>query len=166
MKWYALHVLTNSEIDIKNYLMKKGYKSLVPRRQLRERRKGIWVTAEKTLFPGYVFVYSAMDVNEYYMISGISGVVTILRGASNYPEPLSVDEALQLQKLTQESDLVGMSDIIIESGNMVKVINGPLFGYEGSIIKVDRRRQRAKVRFTIVGKETEVELGINVLDKI
>lgn len=163
--WYVIHVLTGKELDVKDVLQKEGFKSLVPRRNLRERKNGKWREVERLLFPGYVFVSVEMTENNYYFISGIPGVIDILRGASSSPEPVPFDEMQVIFRLTRNGDMVGISDVLFD-GDSVKVLSGPLQGYEGLIVKVDKRRFRAKVKFLLAGLEKFVELGINAISKI
>lgn len=163
-KWYAMHVLTGEELTVKDCLNKNGFTALVPRRKLKEKKGPVWNEVEKTLLPGYVFVSADMDVNTYYKLSATTGVINILRGASDYPQPIPEEEMYTIFRLTRESDLVGISDLFMD-GESVKVVSGPLQGLEGNIRKVDRRRFRAKVTFIFAGQEKVVELGVNVLDK-
>lgn len=165
MSWYVLHVLTGSEDDVKKVAKKNGYKALAPKRKLKEKSGGVWKNVERILIPGYVFVDSEMTPNDYYLLSAISGVITILRGASDGPEVVPEDEMKVIFRLSQDDDLVGISDIYIE-GEKIIVASGPLLGMEGNILKVDKRRFRAKIAFKIAGSEKVVELGINVLNKV
>ena len=47
----------------------------------------------------------------------------------------------------------------------IQVISGPLYGWEGIIKKIDKRKGRAKVLFRVSDNEHLVDLGINVLQK-
>jgi len=58
----------------------------------------------------------------------------------------------------------GMSDLVMEGDN-IKVVSGPLEGYEGQIVKVNKRNLRARVKFTLMGQEKFIDLGINVVEK-
>lgn len=164
--WYALHVITGKELDIKRYLIEGGIDSFAPRRKLRERKFGEWQNVERILFPGYVFVKTNMHEKIYYKLTSVSGVINILKGASENPTPIDEEEMKLVFRFASDKDLVEISDIIFDDNQRIKVISGPLQGYEGNILKVERRRFRAKVNFTIAGKEKIVELGINVLDKV
>lgn len=161
--WYVLHVLTGKELDVKKSA-EKLYKAIVPRRLLNEQKFGVWKAVERILIPGYVFVQTEMEAKDFYELTGIPGVINILEGASKYPEPIQEDEMKIIFSLTRDGDLVGISDIF-QNGQDIKVIAGPLKGFEGNIIKVDRRRFRAKVRFTVAGNEKVIELAVNVLNK-
>lgn len=167
LEWYVLHVRTGEEIKIRDYIKKEfqEFKALAPQREIKERKDGKWKIKIRTLFQSYVFVKSTMDAEAYYKLSNISGVINILKGAGSSPTPVPEDEMHMVLRLTQESDLVGISDLVFD-GDKVKVTRGVLEGYEGQIIKVDKRRFRAKVKFTLMGQDKFIELGINVIEKI
>lgn len=117
---------------------------------------------EKILFGGYVFINSEVDFKAYYEIKETPGVIKFLKSGSDILE-LEEDEADFLNELLSEDELIGISDILIEN-SIVKVVSGPLQNFEGKIMKVDKRKGRAKVLFTVCGNEKLVDLGVNVLD--
>ena len=45
------------------------------------------------------------------------------------------------------------------------MIEGPLKGFEGSIIKVDRRKQRAKIRVDFAGSSHTMDLSFEDIEK-
>jgi len=51
-------------------------------------------------------------------------------------------------------------------GERVKIIEGPLKGYEGLIKKIDKRKKRAKVIFSIAGELKSVDLAIEVMENV
>lgn len=159
-----LHVLTGEELEVKKVAQKNGFNVIVPRRILKEQKNREWKSVERILIPGYVFVQAEMTAENYYTLEAVPGLINILRGASADPEPVPENEMKVIFSLTRDSDLVGISDIYYE-GQDIKVASGPLQGMEGNIVKVDKRRFRAKVKFTIAGNEKVIELGINVLNK-
>lgn len=165
-KWYVLHVITGEEAEVRNRLRRKipYMRTLAPVRKMKERKSGVWRYKCRALFPGYVFVNCTMTDSEYYDLKNTSGVIKILPGSSS-PSPVPGNEMQIILRLTEEKDLVGLSDVVF-AGDKVKVVSGPLLGFEGQIVKVDRRRFRAKVMFSLLGQEKFIELGINVVEKI
>jgi transcriptional antiterminator NusG len=165
-KWYVLHVKTGMETKTQAALIKElpEFKVLVPQKTLKERHDGIWKEITRTLFPGYVFVNIFMDASMYYKLTGIPSVIKIL-GDTKGPLPVPEDEMQIVLKLSGDGDPLGISNVFIE-GSKVKVLSGPLEGFEGQILKVDTRRFRAKINITLMGDPRIVELGVNVIEKI
>lgn len=165
-EWYVLHVRTGEETAVKD-LIKRDMpqaNALAPRRIMRERKDGKWKDVVRTVFQGYVFVRCSLeDTKMYYRLSGLPGVIKILRGASDSPAPVPEEEMKFVLRFAKDDDW-GMSDLVMEGDN-IKVVSGPLEGYEGQIVKVNKRNFRARVKFTLMGQEKFIDLGINVIEK-
>jgi transcriptional antiterminator NusG len=58
--------------------------------------------------------------------------------------------------------MIQESDIFMQ-GDKVIVINGPLTSLEGKILKVDKRKGRARVLITFLGEERVIDLGVNLI---
>ncbi len=60
-------------------------------------------------------------------------------------------------------EIVGKSKAYFDENNRIKIISGPLEGLEGSIIKVDRRKKRAKIRLDLYEDSLYVNLDFEVI---
>jgi len=166
--WYVLFVCSNQEEKVKKILESEvgdAYKFIVPTRELRERKDGKWNTIKRKLFPGYVLIKGIMNIDVYYKLKKIPGVIKLL---SSEDEVLTVDESeLRVLKILIDNDgnNIGISSLYKENDG-VKIVAGPLMGLEGQIIKIDYRKGRAKVSLRFMNEERVVELGIEVVDKI
>jgi transcriptional antiterminator NusG len=163
MSWYVLHVLSGEESNVQRRLKRTAphIQTLVPRRKLIERRQGVNKEVIRTLFPGYIFAHTSLDHENYYKMADADGVIELL----GRPDPLPVPphEMAHVLKWCEDSELIGISRV--RDGDRVTVIDGPLKQMEGIIVKVDRRKGRARVRLTLFGQVKEVDFGIEVLDK-
>lgn len=162
--WYALFVVTGEEEKVKErikYRFKDELRILVPKRKLRERRKGKWVHCIKTLFPGYIILNGDIGYTEYYRLKGIPGLLKLLRGGYD-PLKIDYDEMAILNRLICNSETIGFSSVFEENGKVV-VVDGPLVSQEGIIKSINRRKGRAKVRLNFLGEPRLVDLGVSVL---
>ena len=79
VQWYALFVKTGEEEDMRKYLETLlpdiNMKILIPKRKLQERRKGKVYEVIRTLLPGYVLVKTEMDVDFYYRLKKLPGLL-------------------------------------------------------------------------------------------
>lgn len=158
MNWYVLHVVTGKEEGIRLRIHALGMGALVPKRRLRERKNGIWHIRERTLFPGYVFIYSSMDAAAFYTIKQVPGILRIL-GDDCGPQPLEQTEVSHILRLSGDGAPLGISKVLTE-GSGITVLSGPLQGLEGKIVKLDFRRCRAKVNIDLMGEPRVIELGV------
>ena len=166
--WHALFVTTGHEEKVKKALeaiFQDEIKSIVPKRELRERKAGKWHKVKRTLFPGYVLIKGRITIETYYRIKKIPMLAKLLKDESG---PLKIEEK-ELEVLNillkDDDENIGFSTAYKE-GQKVKIIDGPLVGLEGHIQSVDTRKGRAKVNIDFLGSPRTVQLGINFVDKI
>ena len=60
---------------------------------------------------------------------------------------------------------IGQSLVRFDENDRIVVIEGPLKGIEGSIIKVDRRKQRAKIRIDFGGSSHTMDLSFQDISR-
>ena len=167
-EWYVLFVSTNQEEKVKKILEEQignEYKFIVPTRELKERKDGKWKAIKRKLFPGYVLIKGIMNIDVYYKLKKVPGIIKLLASESDI---LTVDEKeLRVLKILLDNDgnNIGIS-LLYKENDGVRIISGPLVGLEGQIMKVDYRKGRAKVSLRFMNEERIVELGIEVVDKI
>lgn len=136
----------------------------VPCSEIAKRYGGTWHRAQRTIFPGYVFV----DTND---VDGLkSGLRTIdeLTKVLGYEEgatPLNEDEVAWLNAIVGADDHVArMSEGVIEGGKIV-ILSGPLMGHTGMIRKIDRHKRMAWVEVKMLGRTTLIKLGLEITQK-
>jgi len=65
---------------------------------------------------------------------------------------------------------IGMSlrqtDLEIEVGEVIKIIEGAFAGLEGQVTEVDEEKEKLKVNIDMFGRETSTELDFEQVDKI
>ncbi|HHW57018.1 MAG TPA: antiterminator LoaP [Clostridia bacterium] len=166
-KWYVIFTRTGYENRIKNifdsYFAHEKIKFWIPKRKIIERAKGRLAEKIKPLFPGYVFINVEMTDNLYYRISEILKKGVFLKEGER-PASVEEEEIRLILSLTKNSDLIDISKGIKE-GDRVKIIEGPLKGYEGLIKKIDVRKKRAKVMLSVAKQIKSVDLAIEVVEK-
>lgn len=166
--WYALFVLTGEEDNVKKRLEHRfrnsKLKFIVPKRKLMERKEGKWKEKVRTLFPGYILVNGYMGVEEYYSLTGIPGLLGVLKDTC---EPLEISEQdiAVLKKLICNGEIIEHSSALLESGKVV-IVDGPLLGLEGLIQSIDRRKGRARVRLNFACEPRLVDLSIFIIKAV
>lgn len=166
--WYAIFVVGGQEEKVKKNLEKTFENEMeffVPKRELKERKEGKYHKVKRKLFPGYVLVRGNISVEHYYKMKQINGIIRLLKDEKE-PTKIPEKELKILNLLMNNSkEEIGISSILKEN-DKIEVIDGPLFGLEGMILKVNARKGRAKVKINFLGEEKTVELGIEVVNKI
>jgi transcriptional antiterminator NusG len=171
MPWYALHVMTGREDivceKIRTYLdcvkYADSYKFFVVKREILERRQGIYSTVLRVMFPGYVLVESEDVLNLAWITKVCRGVFRYLTREGEFQE-VAAQEMAQIICLTNEEGLIGISDVYRE-GDSILPLGGPLKDCWGRVLKFDTYNRRAKVEFVFDGKTYAVGLGVRVVEK-
>jgi transcriptional antiterminator NusG len=169
MPYYVLQVKTRGEDE---YLRRAGDvfadgegRLLWPRRNLRIRRKGRSNDELAPIFPGYLFLEAPEVTNELFMkLRRIPGFFRFLQSNQHIVALSSGDRELLMHFLSF-GEIVDKSAVYFDENNRIKVLSGPLLGLEGFIVKVDRRKGRAKVKLDMFKNAFLVDFGFEAIEK-
>jgi len=165
-KWHALFVHTGEEDNVKERIHYRfgedELAALVPKRRMRERKNGNWSYRTRTLFPGYVLINGNINEEQYYKVKEIPGVITFIKD-KNGPLPVDESEINLLLRFMKGKEIIESSRVLME-GSKIIVTEGPLYGMEGLIQSIDKRKGRAKVRINFIGQPRVVELSVSILN--
>ena len=168
MNLYVIQVKTGKEDTyIKLWERKKGHlplKIFWLRKELMIRKNGHTHKGLKSIFPGYLFLEAEeIDPDTFQEFRHINYFSRFLK-ADKTICPLPLDEAKRIYELAKYGRVIGQSKVIYNEQDRIVVIDGPMKGLEGQIIKVDRRKKRAKVRFSLYNNPYPIDLGFEVLE--
>ncbi len=139
---------------------------LWPRRNLRIRRQGDWHISQAPIFSGYVFMDTERVTPEiYWAIRRIPGFIRFLKD-NEHIEPVGGRDRQLLLHFLSFGEVVDRSVVVFDENNRIRVLSGPLKGLEGSILKVDRRKGRAKVRLDLYQEFFEIDFGFESLERL
>ncbi len=174
MRWYIVHAYSNFEKKVSESirehaaqrgLLDKFEEILVPTEQVVEVRRGRKINAERKFFPGYVLVRCDLTDDIYHLIKNTAKVTGFL-GADNKPMPISDAEANRIKGQVAEGVEHPKPTIHFETGEKVRVMDGPFASFEGLVEEVDEGRSRVKVAVSIFGRPTPVELEYTQVEKV
>ncbi|WP_439647457.1 antiterminator LoaP [Brucepastera parasyntrophica] len=156
IKRALLSVLTNDFDPVTIVFLKK---------KLPIRKTGKMIDQISPIFPGYVFLETG-DFPEplYWAIRTTPGFYRYLPENKN-PLPLSGKDLSTIKHFLSFGEVADISKVQFDENNRIIVVEGPLKGLEGSIIKVDRRKCRAKVKLDMYNDSFPVDLAFEILGK-
>ncbi|MDO5358765.1 transcription termination/antitermination protein NusG [Slackia faecicanis] len=173
-KWYVLHTYSGYENKVKKNLETRietmGLENNVfgieiPTETVTEiKESGRRVESEKKVFPGYVLVRMEMDDRSWAAVRNTPGVTGFV-GSQGNPAPLTREEFNKIMKRTSAA-APKKTTSSFEVGQSVKVTNGPLAEFDGTISEVLPEAGKVKVMVSIFGRETPVELSFDQVTKI
>ena len=161
--WYVVHtysgyenkVATNLETIVENRRLQDLIQEVkVPVEMVPELKDGKERLVERKLFPGYVLVKMVMTDESWYIVRNCRGVTGFV-GPSSKPEPLSDEEA---EKLGMNTKAELTLDYAV--GDNVQITAGPLEGFVCVVDEIDLQAQKVKVKVSMFGRETPVELEL------
>jgi transcriptional antiterminator NusG len=166
MHYFALQVRTGKEAQVISIARRRQPDAslLWPRRRLRIRRGGEWKDSLAPLFPGYLFL-RADDVDDIPWRE-LRSLPDFIRFLPSNDRIVALDEHDQatLTHFLSFGEVVDKSVVTFDENRRIRVVSGPLQGLEGLIVKVDRRKGRAKVRLDIYADAFEIDFGFEILE--
>ena len=168
MPYFIIHVKTRSEKDFleraESIFDDAEVRFIWLRRSLRIRRRGDWIETLAPIFPGYLFVEAQEISPELFLkIKPVPGFFRFLQSNENI-EPLSEGDKKLLLHFLSFGQVVEKSTVYFDEGNRIRVMSGPLKELEGKIIKVDRRKGRAKVKLDMFENSFLIDFGFEALE--
>ena len=173
-RWYIIQAYSNFERKVAESIREQAKQRhlehlfdevLVPIEKVVEVRRGQKVDAERKFFPGYVLVKMDLTDQAYHLIKNTPKVTGFL-GSDNKPQPISEKEAQHILTQVQEGIERPKPSISFETGEQVRVSDGPFASFNGVVEEVDEARSRLKVAVSIFGRATPVELEFGQVEKL
>lgn len=173
-RWYVVNVYSGSEKKVaesirEQALLKKMddriLEVLVPTEQVVEVRKGTKVNAEHKFFPGYILVKMEMSEETWHVVKDTPRVSGFL-GSRNKPQAISEKEVERIMSQIEEGIERPTEQVYFETGEQVRVTDGPFASFVGVVEEVDNEKSRLKVSVSIFGRYTPVELEYTQVEKI
>lgn len=174
MQWYIVHAYSGMEKAVERNIRERIARSgmqekfgriLVPTEEVVEIKNGQRKTAERRLFPGYVFVEMVMDDDTWHLVKHTSKVTGFVGGAKNRPAPISEEEVQKILQQMQEGADKPRHKVEFIVGEVVRIKDGPFTDFNGAVEEVNYEKSRLRVSVMIFGRSTPVELEFAQVEK-
>ena len=170
MNYYAIQVKTRSEQKFISL-----FRSLnpdinlpihFPRRYLDIRKNGKVKPSTPAVFPGYIFIEAVSDeeMQAYqWHFRRTEGFFRFLKSNQEITALDNRDLEIVLHFINNSGSVAGRSKVYFDENSRIIVAEGPLSGLEGKIIKVDRRKRRAKIKLDLYNDSFSIDLAFEVI---
>jgi transcriptional antiterminator NusG len=174
LKWYIVHVYSGFENKVKLALNERIASSphpekfgevVVPTEEIVELVKGKRKTSSRKFYPGYILVRMELDDETWHIVNDTAKVTGFLGGRKK-PTPLSENEAAQILSRMEAGKLKPQPKYFFESGDEIRVIDGPFTNFNGTVQEVNPEKGKIKVLVSIFGRSTPVELEFVQVQKL
>ena len=172
--WYVVNVYSGSEKKVAESLREQAtlkkmddkiLEVFVPTQNVVEIRKGTKVNAEHKFFPGYILVKMELTDETWLVVKNTPRVSGFL-GSRNKPQPISDAEVQKIMNQVQEGLERPQTNVNFETGEQIRVIDGPFASFVGIVEDIDTEKNRLKVSVSIFGRYTPVELEFSQVEKM
>lgn len=173
-RWYVVNVYSGSEKKVAESLREQAtlkkmddkiLEVFVPTENVVEIRKGTKVNAEHKFFPGYILVKMELTDETWLVVKNTPRVSGFL-GSRNKPQPITEAEVQKIMNQVQEGLERPQTNVNFETGEQIRVIDGPFASFVGIVEDIDTEKNRLKVSVSIFGRYTPVELEFSQVEKI
>lgn len=173
-RWYVVNVYSGSEKKVAESLREQAtlkkmedkiLEVFVPTENVVEIRKGTKVNAEHKFFPGYILVKMELTDETWLVVKNTPRVSGFL-GSRNKPQPISDAEVQKIMNQVQEGLERPQTNVNFETGEQIRVIDGPFASFVGIVEDIDAEKNRLKVSVSIFGRYTPVELEFSQVEKM
>jgi len=162
--WYVLHTYSGYEDSVTKALKQriesldmseKIFDVIVPKERKVKIKNGKRKVIEEKVYPGYVLVEMIVTDDSWYVVRNTPNVTGFI-GSGTTPVPVSKEEIDNLKKRMEIEK--PKHKILVDVGELVKIIDGPFKGFEGKVSAIDEEREKIKVLVNMFGRDTPVEL--------
>jgi transcriptional antiterminator NusG len=177
-RWYAIHAHSGQEGNVKkNILVLSQHQGLadlvtnvlVPMEEVAEIKSGQKKVSKRKFFPGYVLVqlpeHPERNPELWHLIKNTPGVTGFI-GSRTVPVPLEDAEVNAIIEEIRGERERPKPKVKFESGERVKIIDGPFSNFMGNIDEINLDRGKLKVMVEIFERLTSVEVEFWQVEKI
>jgi len=158
--WVVVKTKPNQEQRAKINLENQGFDTYLPLLRQKKFYRGKWIDFNEVMFKGYIFIKKNHAFCNLHKIKNTYGVINLLLDKTT-AIPYEVDES----ELIEVIDIVETNNSGFKEGDNViytKGINSKIIG----ILKNKLNNNRAILILSILGKNQEVSVSLNNLQKI
>ena len=173
-RWYVVHAYSGFEKSVQRALVERISRAgmqeffgriLVPVEEVVEMKGGQKNISERKFFPGYVLVEMDMNDESWHLVKSTPKVTGFIGGTATKPTPITEKEVAKIMQQIQEGVEKPRPKVLFETGEMVRIKDGPFSDFNGNVEEVNYEKSRLRVAVTIFGRSTTVELEFAQVEK-
>ena len=167
-KWYVVHTYSGYENAVAAAILKAAENRRmtdlipevnIPMETVTEHTDAGEKTYERKVFPGYVLVKMILTDESWHLVRNVRGATGFV-GSEGKAIPLTEQEIYDLG-VEHKEIIVGFA-----VGDTVKVTDGPLEGFLGTVDELDAERETVRVIVSMFGRETPVDLELDQVEPV
>jgi transcription termination/antitermination protein NusG len=172
-KWYVIQTYSGFEAKVKESLLQRVKEHnqeavfgeiLIPTETVQQAKaNGKQTVRQKTSFPGYMFVEMEMSEDAWHLVKDTPKVTGFI--GNQKPQEVKAPQIDDLRKSIVEGAVKPKPRVSFEAGDEIRVIDGAFANFSGTVEEVMPEKQKLKVKVSIFGRATPVELDFAHVEK-
>ena len=172
-KWYVIQTYSGFENKVRESLLQRVKENnmeaifgevLIPTETVQEARaNGKQRVRQKTSLPGYIFVEMEMGESAWHLVKNTPKVTGFV--GNQKPQEVKPPQIDDLRKSIVEGAVKPKPRVSFEAGDEIRVIDGAFANFMGTVEEVMPEKQKLKVKVSIFGRATPVELDFAHVEK-
>ncbi len=178
MAWYVINTYSGYENKAKAALEERiavhgvedRFESiLVPTEQVVEVRGGQKRSVTRKFFPGYMLVRMELDNETWHVVRNTPKITGFVGGNNRKPPPVPEAEVARITRrmgIGEDETTAPTPKLNFERGEELRIIDGPFASMNGAVETVNQARGMLRVKVSIFGRPTSVELNFTQVEKL
>src|SRR6478736_2180246 len=172
-KWYVIQTYSGFENKVRESLRQRIKEHnmedrfgevLIPTETVTEAGKaGKSRVRQKTSFPGYIFVEMDMSEEAWHLVKDTAKVTGFI--GNQRPQEVKPPQIDDLRKIIVEGAVKPKPRVSFEAGDEIRVIDGAFANFSGTVEEAQPDKQKLRVKVSIFGRATPVELDFAQVEK-
>ena len=159
-QWYLIQFKPNSHRVAERNLHRQGFETFLPMQKITRRKASRFVSDQKPLFPGYMFVNVNSELAPWRSINSTFGVSKLVSFEGKpKPLPLQLISGLMLRCDASGTLLPPKS---LNEGDSVEMLTGPFATFVATVDTIDPE-QRIWVLMHFMGQKTRMQVTADQL---
>lgn len=172
-KWYVIHTYSGYEAKVRDALIQRAKQHnledkfgeiLIPSETVTEQRPGGKTRVRQKLsLPGYIFAEMEMSETVWHLVKDTPKVTGFI--GNQTPQEVPISQIDNLRRGIVEGTAKPKPRLTFEVGEEVRVLDGAFANFTGTVDDVKLDKQKLKVKVSIFGRPTSVELDFSAVEK-
>ena len=177
MSWYTLKVQAEREEKIRETIeariratrpevQQQFGRILVPSEHFTEIRGGKKRVSKQKMYPGYLLIEMDLTDDSWFLVVETNGVASFVGPDRRHPVPMPDQEVGRLVREMEDKKEKPRPKIDFETGDGVKIKEGPFENYDGVVEEVTPAKGLVRVLVSIFGRSTSIELEYSKVERL
>lgn len=172
--YFCVSCFSGKEQTIQDALIKflsehleNDFKVWFPMKEATDKKGGISRKVMHPMFPGYLFIFYDSETEDDFPFRDAKKIPHLVRFLryDDGRHALMGKDLLFARWIHKNEGTIVESKVLLTEGQRLHIAEGPLVGFDGNVVKVDKHHKKITVRFNFDGNDLDVNFSVQFLEK-